>query len=142
MTGRLTSKQVEGDIYKMLKGSILDAGISGSVYRSGTRPRDSKAEDAVVQFVTGLAGQVQSGVALVSIYFNDTDPYSNGVLTEDGARGAEIETLAQQWVDSLTTAGSNYIFHLAQSIHTSQAEDTGQHYVAVRLEYRHCDGNA
>lgn len=140
MAEKLTSKRVEGDFYQLLKGSELAAGLSGSVYRSGTRPRDSQAEDAVVQFVTGLAGQIQTGVVLICIYFNDIDPYANGVLVEDGERSEQIETLAQQWIDSLTAAASNYLVELSQTIHTQEADTaTRQHFVAVRLQYRYCD---
>lgn len=43
-----TSKQVQGDIYQLLKDSTLYTMISGEVYRQGYRPRDSRKEDAVV----------------------------------------------------------------------------------------------
>lgn len=33
-----TSKQVQGDIYRMLRDSVLYTQISGEVYREGMRP--------------------------------------------------------------------------------------------------------
>ena len=86
-----TSKQIQGDIYNLLKGSALCSMISGDVYRSGYRPRDSRLEDAVVIFTTGLPDQIQTGVVTVNIYVPDIDPYQNGVLVEDGER---TETIA------------------------------------------------
>lgn len=49
-----TGKQVQGDIYQLLKDSTLYTMISGDVYRNGYRPRDSRLEDAVVIFTAGL----------------------------------------------------------------------------------------
>ena len=49
-----TGKQVQGDIYRLLRDSSLYLRISGEVYRYGYRPRDSRKEDATVRFTTGL----------------------------------------------------------------------------------------
>lgn len=136
---KLTSKQVQGDIMRMLKQSSVAGNISGDVYRRGYRPRDSRKEDAVVSFVTGLADQVQSGVVVVHIYVPDIDPYGNGVLVEDGARCEEVERLAQQWVETLTADKSCYRFSLSQTICTDTSEDINQHYVVVRLKYNYFD---
>lgn len=47
-----TAKQVQGDIYQLLKESRLATQLSGGVYRgtpeSSYRPRDSQKEDAIV----------------------------------------------------------------------------------------------
>ena len=130
-----TSRQIQGDIYQFLKDSDLSEIISGEIYRNGMRPRDSKAEDAVVTFVTGTIGDVQSGYVVVNIYVNDVDPWSNGVLVEDSARTEEIERAADQWVESLTCARSNYKFGLASAIQTFEEPSINQHFVSVRLRY-------
>ena len=103
-----TSKQIQGDVYRLLKDSVLSGMISGKVYRSGYRPRDSNREDAVVIFTTGLPDEIQTGVVTVNIYVPDTDLYGNGVLVEDGQRTEEIERLANDWVNSLTADKSCY----------------------------------
>ncbi len=136
-----TSKQIQGDIYRLLRGSTLYKQITGEVYRAGMRPRDSRKEDAVVIFTAGLADQVQTGVVTVHIYVPDKDPYGNGVWVEDGQRLEEVERLAQQWVDSLTTDVSCYYFKLQQTICTEEAEDINQHYVVVRLKYKYFSGD-
>lgn len=132
-----TSKQVQGDIYRLLKGSTLSSMISGEVYRNGLRPRDSRKEDAVVIFTTGLPYQIQTGVVTVNIYVPDIDPYDNGVPVEDGERTEKIERLAQQWVDSLTTDKSCYKFRLQQTIYTEEEPDINQHFVVVKLGYEY-----
>lgn len=132
-----TSKQVQGDIYRLLKDSTLYSMISGEVYRQGYRPRDSRLEDAVVIFTAGLPDQIQTGVVTVHIYVLDVDPYGNGVLVEDGERTEEVEALAQRWVDGLTAEVSNYKFSLQQTICTDYAEDISQHFIVVCLKYKY-----
>lgn len=132
-----TSKQVQGDIYQLLKDSTLYTMISGEVYRQGYRPRDSRKEDAVVIFTTGLPNQIQTGVVTVNIFVPDIDPYDNGVWVEDGERTERIERLAQEWFDSLTTEVSCYKFRLQQTIYTEAEPDINQHFIVVKLQYRY-----
>lgn len=131
-----TGKQVQGDVYRLLKKSRLARELSGKVYRNGYRPRDSRMEDAVVIFTAGIPGDIQSGIVTINIYVPDIDPYKNGVWVEDGKRTEEIEALAQEWVDGLFVSISNYKFSLRQSIATEAEPQTGQHFVVVRLGYR------
>ena len=138
----ITSRQVQGDIYRFLKDSDLSAMVSGGVYRRGMRPRDSRLEDAVVTFVAGLAeSAIQTGVVVVNIYVPDIDPYCNGVMTENSRRTEEIEAAASQWMTTLTCARSNYKFHLAATIQTFEDTDIHQHFVSVRLGYEYWDGD-
>ncbi|WP_418202506.1 hypothetical protein [Bacteroides sp.] len=131
-----TAKQVQTDIIALLRGSELAAEISGEVYRNGLRPRDSRLEDAVVIFTTGLPDEIETGVVTVNIYVPDIDPYENGVLVEDGERTEKLEILAQGWVDSLLGSGTNYVFELRQTIYTEAEPDIKQHFVVVKLGYR------
>ena len=136
-----TSRQVQGDIYRMLKDSTFSSMISGEVYRQGYRPRDSQKEDAVVIFTTGLSNQIQTGVVTVNIFVPDIDPYENGVWVEDGERTEEIERLAEKWVESLTTDKSCYKFELQQTIYTEEEAEINQHFIVVKLKYEYFDDN-
>lgn len=136
----LTSKRVQGDIYRLLKRSSLAASLSGQVYRQGMRPRDSRQEDAVVIFTTGLPDQVQSGVVTVNIFVPDVEGVGTGVLEEDGKRCEEIEAAAAAWVKTLTADKSCYCFSLQQTIYTEAEPETNQHFVVVKLKYRFFDG--
>lgn len=136
-----TGKQVQGDIYQLLKGSTICSMISGDVYRNGYRPRNSSLEDAVVTFTAGLPDQIQTGVVTVNIYVPDIDPYDNGVFIEDGQRTEELERLAAEWVDSLTAAVSCYAFKLQQTIYTEEEAEINQHFVVVKLGYKYFDIN-
>lgn len=136
-----TGKQVQGDIYQLLKGSTLYSMISGDVYRNGYRPRDSRLEDAVVIFTAGLPDQIQRGVVTVNIYVPDIDPYANGVLVEDGQRTEALELLAAEWVKSLSTAVSCYKFKLQQTIYTEEEAAINQHFIVVKLGYEYFDND-
>ena len=107
----LTSRQVQSDIYQFLRDSALSEMISGEVYRNGMRPRGSKAEDAVVTFITGMIGETQTGVVAVNIFVPDCDPY--------------------------TCARSNYKFRLNATIQTFEESATHEHFVSVRLGYEY-----
>lgn len=132
-----TSKQVQGDIFRLLRDSTLYTMISGEVYRNGQRPRDSKQEDAEVIFTTGTPTEIQTGVVTVNIYVPDIDAFDNGVLTEDGQRCEEVEALAQAWVDSLTAEVSCYRFGLQQTIYTEADPEINQHFVVIKLYYQY-----
>lgn len=132
-----TGKQVQGDVYELLKDSTLFSMISGGVYRGGYRPRDSKLEDAVVIFTAGMSDQIQTGVVTINIFVPDIDPYDNGILVEDGERTEVIERLAADWVDSLSADISCYRFKLMQTIYTEEEADINQHFVVVKLAYRY-----
>ena len=134
-----TGKQIQGDIYQLLRDSTLAENISGKVYRRGYRPRDSRKEDAIVAFTTGLAGQVQTGVVTVSIYVPDIDPYGNGVLTEDGERLEQIEALAAEWVEDISYSSSAYKFRLQQTIYTEDDAVINQHFAVIKLGYELCN---
>lgn len=133
----LTASKVQTDIYQMLRQSTLASTISGKVYRAGYRPRDSKQEDAVIAFTAGLNAEVETGVVTIDIYVPDIDPFDNGILTEDGARTAQIEKVAAEWVETLTAEKSNYKFSLNKTIYTEADCDIHQHFVVVALEYRY-----
>lgn len=138
-----TAKQVQGDIYQLLKESRLATKLSGGVYRgtpeSSYRPRDSQKEDAIVIFTAGKPGQVQTGAITVNIYVPDIDPYNNGILAEDGKRTAEIEQLAQEWVDSLIDNVYTYDFEQSDTIYTEAEPKINQHFVVVKLKYKLCE---
>lgn len=130
-----TSRQVQGDIYKLLRGSTLAKRLTGGVYRQGLRPRDSLKEDAVVVFTAGTSGQVQDGVVTVNIFVPDIDPRDDGALVEDTRRTEELEGLAQEWVDGMKAPG--YLFRLEGAIHTTWEPSISQHFVVVRIRWRY-----
>ena len=131
-----TGKQVQSDVMALLKSGSLPSIITGKVYRNGYRPRDSKAEDAIVIFTTGLADQMQTGVVTINIYIPDIDPFANGVLVENGQRCEELEIAANTWAESLTAEKSDYRFALQQTIYTEEEAAIHQHFIVIKLTYK------
>lgn len=132
-----TGKQVQGDVRKLLLDSTLYAQINGECYREGYRPRNSRKEDAVIIYTTGIPDQIQTGVVTINVYVPDIDPNGDGVWVEDGERCERIEELAQAWVDSLSADVSSYQWELRSTIYTEAEEDIHQHYIVIRLGYRY-----
>lgn len=131
-----TAKEIQGDIITLLRESALAQSVSGKIYRKGYRPLNSQAEDITVGFVTGVTGEIQEGVVVINVYVADIDAIGNGTMVENGARTTEIERLADDWVQSLTTSRSNYLFELSQTIYTEAEREVHQHFVSIRLNYR------
>lgn len=131
-----TGHQIQTDVYNLLRGSSFVEGLSGGLYRQGTRPRDSRLEDCIVIFTTADAEQVQEGVVTLNVYVPDIYPYTNGLPVENIARCEELEGLLQEWVDSLTAGVSDYLFKLKSAIHTQRDEDIHQSFVVARLSFR------
>lgn len=131
-----TAKQVQGDVIALLKNSALTSMITGKVYRNGYRPKDSKAEDAIVTFTAGQAEQVQTGIVTINIFIPDIDPFANGVMVENGARSEQLEIAASAWVESLTAGRSDYRFKLQQTITTAPAPEINQHFIVIKLQYK------
>jgi hypothetical protein len=134
-----TGKQVQSDIIELLKGSQLAGLVSGGIYRNGYRPRDSKSEDIVVIFTTGLSGQIQTGVVTVNVFVPDIGNPDNGVMIENGRRCEALEVAAAEWVESLTADRSDYRFTLQQTIYTEADAEIHQHFVVIKLKFELLD---
>ena len=134
-----TGHEIESDIFGFLKGSALTADLDGGLYRSGTRPRDSKAEDLVVIFTSSDAEQVQSGVVTLNAYVPDIYLSDNGVPIENIARCEEVEGLMRDEVTAWKAGMSSYKFKLNTAIHTQRDEDIHQSFVVARLGFQILD---
>ena len=130
-----TASEVETDIYNLLKNSAISNAISGKVYRDGYRQKDSKMEDVVIIFTSGLPDQIQTGVVTILVYVPNIDVYNNGSLLKNGARIDFLEKQARIWVNSLTASSSDYLFELNQTIMTLEEPELHQHFISIRLKY-------
>lgn len=134
-----TGTQIEKDFYHMVKGSSIASTIGGLVYRDGTRPRNSKAEDAVVKFVAGLDGQIQDGVVVVNVFVpkkpfgTDTDP------VKDIGRIDTLEQLIRDWLDQWPGA-PEYLLPTSErpTIQCLEDPSTGETYINTRIKFRRC----
>lgn len=131
---RVTSKEIEGYVWKELRKSKLAKALKGDVYRRGMRPRGSEGEDAIVSFTAGSSDEISEGFVTVNIFVPDIHSGVTGVFVEDGARMEALEKLASEWVESLPVYP--YQFALRDTIYTMEEPETHEHFVAIHLRYR------
>ena len=134
-----TGKDIQDDFYRLLKGSSLEQAVSGSVYKNGYRPRDSRLEDITVTFTTATARQVQEGVVTINIFVPDIDPYSNGVWVEDGSRTMALERAALEWFDGVSREQAPMRLRLQETVYTMADADIGQHFIVMRVRFNYLD---
>ena len=134
-----TATQIEKDFYRLVKDSPIAAAIGGHVFRKGTRPRNSKAEDAVVAFVSGFDGQIQDGVVVVNVFVpkkpfgKDTEP----IL--DISRIDELSQIIRDWLKT-NPASPEYLFPEKKRPTINDYEDpqTGETYIHTRITFKRC----
>ena len=130
---RKTGSAVEQDFYIILKDqTALPDIITGSIYKRGMRPLDAQTEDAVISFITGLDGQIQTGVFVINIYVPDV--VINGRSYQNSARCRELESALDGVIEQIDDPG--YDLSLKDMVQTYQEEDLKQHFVNAKLNFR------
>jgi hypothetical protein len=130
---RKTGGEIETDVFTIVKASALHGAITGTVYKDGMRPQDATTEDAVVSFITGLDGEIQSGALNINIYVQDINNGGDG-LVKNGARCRALEVAANALVQGCRA--NSYRFQLGSMIQTFKAEGINQHFINVRLKFQ------
>ena len=85
-----TAKQIEKDVFRIMRDSELKNVIGGKFYRAGMRPKNAKTEDVVVKFLTGIDEQEQSGVVLVHVYVPNIQASNDGELVAVVSGGCRL----------------------------------------------------
>lgn len=129
-----SEKQIEKDVYRIIRNSALQHIIGGTFYRAGMRPKNADTEDVVVKFLEGIDGQEQSGIVLVHVYVKDVQVSADGELVENLTRVDEIEQLLNNIVGSLEN--DEYLFEKDGTPKSYACEDIEQHFINLRLHYR------
>ena len=129
-----TAKQIEKDVFRIMRDSELKNVIGGKFYRAGMRPKNAKTEDVVVKFLTGIDEQEQSGVVLVHVYVPNIQASNDGELVENITRIDELEELLNTTVANLEDG--EYLFEKDGTPNSFQVEGMEQHFINMRLKYR------
>ncbi|MBQ7512403.1 MAG: hypothetical protein IJU11_06640 [Prevotella sp.] len=134
-----TSAQIEKDFYRLVKSSAIASSIGGKVYRDGTRPRNSKSEDAVVTFVAGLDGQIQDGVVVVNVFVPKKPFGKNTDSVKDISRVDELSQIIRDWLD-LRPGSPEYLLPKKDRPTIKDYEDplTGETYIHTRIKFKRC----
>ena len=126
-----TPSQIEGDFYRIARGSALGQTIRGDVYRNGMRPDNATGEDAVVAFLAGNDTNPQTGVVVLRIYVPDI--LFRGRKVKDIARFEELE--GKVW-EMIRAYRGEYYFKTEVSMTHAMHEEIGQHCLIARLEFQ------
>lgn len=129
-----TAKQIEKDVFRIMRNSELKNVIGGKFYRAGMRPKNAKTEDVVVKFLTGIDEQEQSGVVLVHVYVPNIQASKDGELVENIPRVDELEELLNATVANLEDG--EYLFEKDGTPNSFPVEGIEQHFINMRLKYR------
>lgn len=129
-----TAKQIEKDVFRIIRNSELKDVIGGTFYRAGMRPKNATTEDVVVKFLTGIDGQEQSGVVLVHVYVPNIQVSADGELVENITRIDELEGLINALFADLEN--DEYLFEKDGTPHSFPVEGIEQHFINVRVHYR------
>lgn len=127
-----TEKQIEKDIFRIIKASPINTMIGGTLYRKGMRPRNAKTEDAVVAFLSGLDGQFQTGVVMLNIYVPMTQNASSDKIT-DISRVETLEAAVKDFFDECSEV--NYLFELRETPYSEDLDEIEQTRINVRIHY-------
>lgn len=127
-----TAEEVESDIYTAVKEYLVGK-IKGYTYRRGARPTNrGDKEDAVVSFLSGLDGQVQTGVVVVNVYVPNErrgDSYS----VKNVARSTAVSRTLLNMLKEMRISG--YDLRTERTVQTE--EDNGATRVTLRIKYKY-----
>ena len=132
---RKTGSEIESDVFNIINASQLKVLIAGKVYKEGMRPLNAKTEDAIISFMTGLDGQIQTGVVTVNVYVPNmvSDPVT-GVLIKNISRCRTLEILVNAIVQELVPG--EYRFGLGAIVQTFPAPEIGQHFINCKIKFQ------
>lgn len=125
-----TEQQIERDFFVMIKNSELGQAVRGGVYRAELRPYNSKNEDLIVKLLSGLDGQVQTGVVVLNLYVPDINSGGRSVI--DYSRISDLQLLIN---DFILRGGNEYRIEAESTAKTMLNDEIGQHFISVRIKY-------
>lgn len=132
-----TGAEFEQHIYRLINNSPIRGLITGKVYLGGLRPVNSKLEDAVISYQTGLSDQIQTGNVNVNIFVPNivyVDDNGSKLNIKNFQRCSLIERACQDFISS--QIANEYQLGLATTIQTFEHE-AEQHFINMRIRYRY-----
>lgn len=129
---RKTGLFIEGYIFHLMVESLQ---VRGGIYRNGTRPFDSKGEDAIVSFLSGRDGWdgfSLSGIVNVNVYVPNIE-FGMPYLVKDVTRCEEVEEQLLSILEGHKTGD----FLLETDGTPTTFTDGDFHVVNLRVKYRY-----
>lgn len=127
-----TGGEIELDLFDIIRNSEISQLIGGDIYLKDTRLRNSKEEDAIVSFLSGIPGQIQTGVVVVNIYVEGVDN-GGGSLVKNTNRCTFLEHRMNELISSIKP--TDYKFSLDGTIQTYRVENLDTYFVNTRIKF-------
>lgn len=131
-----TGNEIVNLVYGLLNSeySQLKGFIGGLLYKRGTRPANSTAEDAVIGFLSGTAEQVQQGFIVLNVYVPNIKT-KGGYAMCNISRCQAVEALLTTIPDWLTQR-CDVRFETSDMICTIEEPELGQHFVSLKMRFK------
>lgn len=121
---------IKDDIYNHIKGSVLEATVTGKLSKT-KRPNKSNKEDIVVSVLANQNGQIQEAFVNVNIYVRDV--VRDNQAEEDSIRLRELCRLSEELLK--VGRGGNYRFTL-DSQKVMEVNGKNEHLINNKLLYK------
>ena len=122
--------EIKDDIYKHIKGSLLEKVVNGKLCKASKRPSNSDREDIVISILENGSGQIQEAFVNVNIYVKDN--IRNGEAEMNDARCRELCKVAIQVLE--TGHGESYRFTLNKQ-RVLEVNGKNEHFINNKLLY-------
>lgn len=129
-----SEKNIEKDLFRLIKESNLAKMISGSVYRKDMRPEGSMLEDIVIKFLSGTEGQIQAGIIALNIYVPNISQIGSERKVENTARIEELEDAVIAFVNDCTE--TEYLYEFDDTMQSIEVDEIDQHAIYARIHYQ------
>lgn len=125
-----SDEDIKTDIYKFIKGSLLQKAVTGKLSKR-KRPKDSNKEDIVISILANENGQVQIAYVNVNIYVKDE--VIDNQAEENTLRLATLSDLANEafWEYN----GQDYSTRLL-SQRVLEVQGSSEHVINNKIEYK------
>ena len=126
---------IREDVYKVIKGSALEAAVTGKLCKSGKRPKyehsESPKEDITINVLSSNIAQTQEAIVNVNIYVKSVD--RKGVQEVNDPR---LRVLCQKAIEVLEVAhDEGFRIHLDKQRVFETEEPVGEHIINNRIIY-------
>lgn len=122
--------EIKDDIYKFIKGSMLEKAVSGKLKKT-RRPKDSNLEDVVISILDNRSGQMQEAFVNVNIYV--PDDMRDGQAEEKTIRLRELCKIAYDLLE--VGRGESFRFTLDKQ-RVFEVNGKNEHFINNMLLYK------
>nr|DAE23383.1 MAG TPA: hypothetical protein [Myoviridae sp. ctcPl3] len=128
-----TDIDIKDDVYRIIKGSILEKTVTGKLSKT-KRPNNSEKEDIVISVLANQNAEIQEAFVNVNIYVADN--IREGQAEENTIRLRELCKIASELFK--VQRGDSYRLTL-DTQRVMEVNGKNEHFINNKLLYRQCN---